>query len=81
MPKPKQFVSISWDWKGQPEAEDMKELEKLGLYVCEDPVCYWSDQCGYLISKKPLTREDLKKYLMKEVGFSEEEAEDQLKNR
>lgn len=76
----KQFVFIGWDWKGQPELEDLKALETFGLHVYEDPACAGSDRVSFIISKEPMTREDMKKYLMEDHTLSAEEAEECLDN-
>ena len=73
-----QFVAINWHWNGQPEVESFKALELLGLHVYEDPAYAGSSDIGFLISKKPMTREDMKKYLMEDHTLSAEEAEECL---
>ena len=77
----KKFLCLTHDWKEHLEFEQLKELEKLGIYVYEDPVCYGTDTYGFIFSKTPLTKEDFKQYLMKEHNFTAEEAEHQLKQK
>ncbi len=77
----KEFLILMHDWKGHLDLEQLKELEKLGIYVYEDPLCYGTDTYGFIFSKTPLTDEDLKKYLMREHDFSAKEAEEQLNSK
>jgi hypothetical protein len=72
----KQIVAISWDWKEQAELRHLEKVAKLlGGYVYEDPALEGSDSYGFIFSKEPLTKEELKKVSDKENGFSDEEDE------
>ena len=58
------FVSVSSDWKDiEGFVDDLKDgIQQLGLYIIDDPLHEGSDSYGVLISKTPITEEDLKKY-------------------
>lgn len=58
---PKETVVISWDWKEQPDLKDLKKVAELfGGHVYEDPVLEGTDSYGFVFSKTPLTRDELK---------------------
>jgi uncharacterized protein YaaR (DUF327 family) len=56
---------VSFDWKEISE-EAIKMLEKtiksLGGYLQEDPTYEGSDSYGFIISKKPISKEKLREY-------------------
>jgi hypothetical protein len=47
------------DWKETPTLKDMQEaLKPFGLTVIEHPSCGQSDSYGFVISNRPLTKEE-----------------------
>lgn len=51
---------ISWDWKESPTLDELnKSLNKLGVFVYEDPSLDGSDSLGYIFSNKKLTDKEL----------------------
>jgi len=59
-PNPMPHAKLSWDWKGQPELDELQEaLEPFGVRVYADPACEGSDSFGYIFSSEELTSDEL----------------------
>lgn len=58
---------ISWDWKDCPDLEDLQDaLEPFGIRVYRDPFTEGSDTYGFILSKEPLNKHELRK-----IGYGE----------
>lgn len=56
----KVIKKLSWDWKDQPDTDELKKkLKELGVHVYEDPEYEGSDQIAFIFSNVELTKEEL----------------------
>lgn len=55
----KDYVRIGFDWKGGNPTDEIKKLEKIGLFVCPTPSSEGSDYFGFFVSQKPMTDEEI----------------------
>ena len=54
-------TKLSWDWKSSPSVEELRRaLGPLGVNVYENPTFAGSDSYGFIFSKEPLSKAELR---------------------
>lgn len=76
--KPKNFISVGWDYKAPPDEVLTETIEAINnllkqkasdkIYRYDDPLYYGSDMYGYLLSTEPLTEQDIDDYEIETIG-------------
>ena len=61
-------VFIGFGWKGGDPTNELKKLEKIGIYVYPAPSCEGSSEFGYFVSKQTMTAGEIEEADKNEFG-------------